>query len=391
MPTIPPAVTPPPALTPQRGDRTTFSARMDAFITWFVAVIAQLVALVTNCYNNAVIAYDSALGSAASAANAAASANVTAWVSGTNYLAGDCRWSPIDFLTYRRKTNGAGATDPSADAANWGLLFSGYAAQGQIVGKNKLLNTNFENPINQRYIASRITTAGAYNFDCWYYGADTKFYQAADYLNLSASQQYTINWSGTATAEYLFSTSRSTTIEAQAGWTAIAKGAQINAPADVITGAKFLWVRWTGVTAALGTFDKPQLEEGGIATTYERRLYSQVLAECQRYLPYFSFSAGNGFVCTGQGINTTTAYGVVALPVATRFPVTGMVNSAVGSFQLWGTPFTVLTCTAMGIYGVASLDSVCLSYSAGSGVGTGCATNLLTVAPAYLCFTGGQI
>jgi len=132
MPTIPPAVTPPPALIPQRGDRTTFSVRMDAFITWFVAVIAQLVALVTNCYNNAVIAYDSAASSAASAANAAASANVTVWVSGTNYSAGDCRWSPIDFLTYRRKTNGAGATDPSADAANWGLLFSGYAPLGHI-------------------------------------------------------------------------------------------------------------------------------------------------------------------------------------------------------------------------------------------------------------------
>lgn len=134
MPTIPPAVTPPPALTPQRGDRTTFSARMDAFITWFVAVIVQLVALVTNCYNNAVIAYDSAVASAASAANAAASANVTVWVSGTVYSAGDCRWSPIDFLTYRRKTNGAGAIDPSlpAAAADWGLLFSGYVNLSQV-------------------------------------------------------------------------------------------------------------------------------------------------------------------------------------------------------------------------------------------------------------------
>lgn len=44
-----------------------------------------------------------------------------AWVSGTTYTAGQVRYSPIDFLMYRRKTNGAGATDPSLDTTNWAL------------------------------------------------------------------------------------------------------------------------------------------------------------------------------------------------------------------------------------------------------------------------------
>lgn len=44
------------------------------------------------------------------------------WVSGTTYAVGDVRYSPIDFLNYRRKTAGAGTTDPSADTTNWVLL-----------------------------------------------------------------------------------------------------------------------------------------------------------------------------------------------------------------------------------------------------------------------------
>lgn len=43
------------------------------------------------------------------------------WVSGTTYAAGDIRYSPLDFYSYRRKANGAGTTDPSLDPTNWAL------------------------------------------------------------------------------------------------------------------------------------------------------------------------------------------------------------------------------------------------------------------------------
>ena len=51
------------------------------------------------------------------------------WVSGTTYEEGDTVWSHVNFQTYRRKTNGAGTTDPSSDAANWERLpqMTGYA------------------------------------------------------------------------------------------------------------------------------------------------------------------------------------------------------------------------------------------------------------------------
>lgn len=43
------------------------------------------------------------------------------WVSGQNYTKGQVRWSPIDFMDYRRKTDGGGTTDPSIDTTNWVL------------------------------------------------------------------------------------------------------------------------------------------------------------------------------------------------------------------------------------------------------------------------------
>jgi hypothetical protein len=55
----------------------------------------------------------------AAAASAVAAANATKWVSGTTYTEGSVVWSPISYLTYRRKTTGGGTTDPSADFANW--------------------------------------------------------------------------------------------------------------------------------------------------------------------------------------------------------------------------------------------------------------------------------
>lgn len=82
-----------------------------------------------NNYFSNVNAYGAALTALgmeaeANAARAEAAANEvanTVWVSGTSYTAGQVRYSPADFLSYRRKTNGAGTTDPSMDATNWEL------------------------------------------------------------------------------------------------------------------------------------------------------------------------------------------------------------------------------------------------------------------------------
>lgn len=56
---------------------------------------------------------------ATTAGAAIAVVGAVAWVSGTTYAIGDAVYSPIDLQTYRRKTNGGGTTDPSADSTNW--------------------------------------------------------------------------------------------------------------------------------------------------------------------------------------------------------------------------------------------------------------------------------
>lgn len=86
--TLPPAA-------PSRASGSAFSALADAFISWLA--------------NTHVPELNVALGAV----------NITKWVSGTTYAIGDCVWSPVDFQGYRRKTAGAGATDPSSDATNW--------------------------------------------------------------------------------------------------------------------------------------------------------------------------------------------------------------------------------------------------------------------------------
>ena len=78
------AQTPPPGIDPvptppiQRGDRATFSSRVDAFIVWLVNAVTQFGLVAMNVYNNALDAAASALAAAgfASTAQAAAQAAV---------------------------------------------------------------------------------------------------------------------------------------------------------------------------------------------------------------------------------------------------------------------------------------------------------------------------
>ena len=150
MPTSPTAITALPT-PPSRDDSVNFAARADAFVGALPTFGTQANNLATNVYNNAVEAEADAVAAAASAAGSASSAaaanasaqaaaissNVTLWVSGTSYTSGQTVYSPITFLTYRRITNGAGTTDPSADGTNWQLIsgtVSSIAVSGGTTG-----------------------------------------------------------------------------------------------------------------------------------------------------------------------------------------------------------------------------------------------------------------
>ena len=126
-----------PTTAPSRGQTpTVFNVNADARLAWQATNTTELgtwagqantVAGEVNtdaatAATQAGNASTSATNALASEDAAAASSTATIWVSGTTYAVGDVRFSASDFLSYRRKTIGAGTTDPSADATNWAFL-----------------------------------------------------------------------------------------------------------------------------------------------------------------------------------------------------------------------------------------------------------------------------
>lgn len=107
---------------PSRADPTNFSDRADAFLTALPTFGVEANALQADVNSKQTIASTAATNAAASATAAGSTAGCTIWVSGTTYAIGDNRFSPINFLTYRRKLAGAGTTDPSLDSTNWALI-----------------------------------------------------------------------------------------------------------------------------------------------------------------------------------------------------------------------------------------------------------------------------
>lgn len=141
MPTTPPTVSPTPTPAIQRGDRTTFSSRVDAFIQWLVTAVTQFNGAASATNTNATEAVAAASTATIQAAAAVSGVNAQVWVSGTTYTAGQARYSPVNGRTYRRLTNGAGTTDPSTDTTNWVLISQR--------GATPLLHVRDEQPVGQ--------------------------------------------------------------------------------------------------------------------------------------------------------------------------------------------------------------------------------------------------
>lgn len=117
--TLPPA--------PSRGDDdVTFSTKSDNLLGALAQFVAEANALIAqadidayNAVQSAASAANQATAAASAASTAIATTNIPRWVSGTTYAADVLVVSPITNLTYRRRSAGAGTTDPANDNANW--------------------------------------------------------------------------------------------------------------------------------------------------------------------------------------------------------------------------------------------------------------------------------
>lgn len=123
MPTAPPTLASPPTA-PQRTSPSTFAVRADAWVSWHETWAPAFASAAEGAYANASESYANAVNAQAAAAGVSAAL----WVSGTTYAIGDVRRSPANGYPYRRLTNGAGTTDPSADPTNWVIAAVFYPA-----------------------------------------------------------------------------------------------------------------------------------------------------------------------------------------------------------------------------------------------------------------------
>jgi len=275
----------------------------------------------TNAANSASSAATSATNAANSASDAADSAAAAATFDPALYLAKADNLSGLANTTTARSNLGVAiGTDVQAHSP----VTTSYAANG-IGFRNRLINA--QGLINQRgYVSgTATTTANQYTVDRWRVvtsGQNLTFSTSANQVTFTApaggveqvieglnleSGTYVLNWDGTATATV--------------GGVAVAKGGTVT-----VVGGTNTTVRFIG-----GTFIRPQLEAGSVATPFERRPYGTELQLCQRY--YQKFTAGGSLVFYGSGIaRSSTASGIyVKLSTSMRAAPTVSVNA----LNLW--------------------------------------------------------
>jgi hypothetical protein len=127
--------------------------------------------------------------------------------------------------------------------------------------------------------------------------------------------------------------------------------------------ASALYISATGATSVVGTngatfyITGVQLEVGSTATPFERRLYNQELANCQRY--YFKTKTNSGFgpLYIAANSSTTAGRGFFFLPVEMRVAPTGVnitgstPNVGTGTYTSTGFDRATHTCVMLSLVG----------------------------------------
>jgi hypothetical protein len=133
----------------------------------------------------------------------------------------------------------------------------------------------------------------------------------------------------------------------------------------------------TGATSVVGTSGATfyitgvQLEIGSSATPFERRLYNQELANCQRY--YYKNSV-DGSTPYGSSFNTATtaARGLVCFPVQMRTAPTALeTNGTAADYSVFHGSSTATVCNAVPSYNISSTSLAQISFTVASGLTVG--------------------
>ena len=250
-------------VTPVFPDRTLgpalFEPAADQFYRDIVTAVPQMNALEVNVNAKEVSATSAAAAAttkaseaAASAQASAASANAPAWSSGTTYGAGDVRFSPATFQSYRRKATGAGTTDPSADTTNWQSVSQAVLVSGTNIrtvngasllgGTDILVQAPLVSGTNIKTV-SGISLLGSGDIALGY-----REFQKSD---------YTQAWIG-KTGAFALAVTSDAWVEVNGIWTFVASGTAATMPGSPVAGTDYaLWVKTGGVLEVTNSFTSP--------------------------------------------------------------------------------------------------------------------------------------
>ena len=132
-----------------------------------------------------------------------------------------------------------------------------------------------------------------------------------------------------------------------------------------------------------------QLEVGSIATPYEFQIYSDQLAQCQRYLPGWNYATSGLAFGVGQCGTTTQARIYMPFKVSTRIAPTGISIPTASNFSLMNSSLTDVACSSISLYS-ASLESMQLTCNvATTSLTVGNATSLVSYSTSYYIFGTG--
>lgn len=339
------------------------------------------------------------------------------------------------------KITGLGTPVSSGDATTKGYVDTAVAAIPALPGKNRLINGDMA--IDQRNEGSAQTftaaAAVAYCIDRWYasctganitgqrvagtspnqfayrltgaasvtgvlFGqrieaaniADLVSADVAVSLKVKSSSLTSLTWTAyyaNAADDFSAKTQIATGTISSISSTLAAKSFTFNAGANAANG---ICIEFTG-GALLAThtlqIEVVQLESGTTATAFERRLYSERLAACRRYLPAFKATATSEFIAHGHAINATSAFLWYQFDVEARIPPTGVTASSAGHFACTTADLTQKTCSVVATGGGQSKRGILIDAdSATSGLTAGDGSHLVAInSAAKLFFTGAEL
>jgi len=153
----------------------------------------------------------------------------------------------------------------------------------------------------------------------------------------------------------------------------------VTANVDTASTANIIVFIWSDVTdTTLGDFlyiTNAQLEVGTTATPFERRLYGQELALCQRYY-YKIFGAVTDRIAIGHNSTTTNGIGTSQFPVTLRTAPTALEQSGTATHYEVQHGNIATTCSAVPTFATASINMATSTFIVASGLTAGQGSNI---------------